>query len=92
MTKIKKTVKLQKVFKISPFENYWTGKNVILTLISIVILTVGYLLMAQGPWDNPVSLTYSPIILIIAYVIVIPAAIMYYGKKKKVSDNNQSSE
>ncbi len=92
MSKVKKVVKSPKIIQGSPFENYWTINNIILTVVSVVLLTIGYLLMAQGPWDNPMSLTYSPIILIIVYLVVIPAAILFFGKKKESSNNTESAE
>jgi hypothetical protein len=92
MSKVKKVVKTTKAAKPSPFENYWTKNNIVLTIVSVVLLTFGYILMSKGPWDNPVSLTYSPIVLIIAYVIVIPIAIMFFGKKKESSNNPDSAE
>ncbi len=80
MAKVKKTVKYSQIPK-NVFDNYWTKTNLIITVIAVVLLTIGYILMAQGPWDNPVSLTISPIILVFTYVIVIPVAILFFGKK-----------
>ncbi|HPN38161.1 MAG TPA: hypothetical protein PL041_07130 [Melioribacteraceae bacterium] len=92
MSKIKKVVKSSKTIKSSPFSNYWTKNNVILTVVSVVLLTIGYILMSQGPWDNPISLTLSPVLLIIAYLIVIPVSIMFFGKKKESSNNLDNAE
>lgn len=85
MSKVKRTSKVTKTTFISPFSDYWTKGNLVLTIAAVAIITFGYILMAQGPWDNPVSLTVSPIVLIIAYVVVVPAAILFLGKKKETT-------
>ena len=88
MTKIKKRVK-SKTKKIeSPFKNYWTKNNYFILIAGLVILFLGYFLLNQGPWDNPLSLSVSPVILLIAYIIIFPLAILY--KKKKVVKNDSS--
>ena len=66
---------------VSPFKNYWEKENYIFLAIGIILLVVGYILMGQGKWDNPLSLSVSPIILLIAYFVFFPLAIFY---KKKV--------
>lgn len=87
MAKIKKRVK-SKTKKIeSPFKNYWTKNNYIILIAGLVILFYGYFLMNQGPWDNPVSLTIAPIVLLIAYLVVFPLAI-YYTKRTKNNEND----
>jgi ATP/ADP translocase len=82
MAKVKKRVKaVNRKFE-SPFQNYWTKNNYILLFAGIVTLIIGYFLLSQGPWDNPVSLSVAPIVLLIAYVVIFPLAIMYKKKNK----------
>lgn len=53
------------------------GKTNLLWLtIGLLTLLVGYLMLSQGPADNPRSLTYAPILLVTAYCILIPLAIL----------------
>ncbi len=80
MARIKKSATQKKE---SPFNNYWTKKNYQILGAGIVLLILGFFLMTRGPWDNPLSLTFSPIVLVIAYFVVIPFSIFYTGKKKK---------
>jgi len=87
MAKVKKRVKATNKQFESPFQNYWTKNNYVLLGAGILVLIIGYFLMSQGPWDNPLSLTIAPIVLLIAYVIIFPLSIMY--KKKS---NNSGSE
>jgi len=80
MVKIKKRVN-SKAKKIeSPFKNYWTKNNYFILIAGLMILFFGFFLLNQGPWDNPLSLTVAPIVLLIAYLVVFPLAI-YYKKK-----------
>ncbi|MCF7811855.1 DUF3098 domain-containing protein [bacterium] len=51
--------------------------NLILFLVGVAILIIGFLLMSIGPWDNPLSRSVAPIVLLVGYLIVFPAAIFY---------------
>ena len=55
-------------------------KNLILIGIGILLLVIGFICLATGPADNPVSLSVAPIILTIAYVVIIPLGILCSGK------------
>jgi len=70
---------------ISPFSNYWQKENYIFLGLGILSLIVGYFLMAQGEWDNSLSLTISPIILLIGYLVFFPLSIFY---KRKIENKN----
>lgn len=85
MSKQRKKVRTAKKYE-SPFKNYWEKSNYILLGVGLLLLVVGYFLMAQGPWDNPLSLTISPIVLLIAYLIIFPLAIFYKRKSKKPAE------
>lgn len=88
MTKVKRKIKNSKLI-VSPFKNYWIKNNYFLFGLGIGILIIGFVLMAQGPWDNPLSLTLSPIVLLIAYIVVFPLSILY-KKKNKAAENVSS--
>ena len=57
-------------------------KNLLLIAIGVLLLVVGFLCLAQGPADNPMSLTVAPLILVLAYLVVIPIGILWGGKKQ----------
>lgn len=84
---IKKQSRLKKLSSGSPFKNYWEKSNYILLGIGIAVLVIGFYLMTFGPWDNPISLTISPIVLLIAYLFIFPLSILY--KKKKKTDGTE---
>jgi uncharacterized membrane protein YesL len=88
MAKVIKKKKTKKTF-IDSFKIEWTKMNYIILGAGLLFVVVGFFLMTMGPWDNPLSLTVSPIILLIAYLIIFPIAILY---KKKEEPNSDSSE
>ncbi|WP_297700722.1 hypothetical protein [uncultured Fibrobacter sp.] len=55
-------------------------KNIILIALGVLLLVIGFICLATGPADNPVSLTVAPLILVIAYLVVIPVGILWKGK------------
>lgn len=73
----------------SPFKNYWQKENYLLLLAGLLVLLLGNFLMAQAPYDNPLSLTVSPIVLLIAYIVIFPLAIFY---KKNKSDEEKKED
>lgn len=79
--------RLKKLKKDSPFKNYWENTNYILLGVGVFILVVGFYLMTFGPWDNPISLSISPIVLLLAYLIVFPISILYKKKKRGTEEN-----
>ncbi|MCF8242434.1 MAG: DUF3098 domain-containing protein [Melioribacteraceae bacterium] len=91
MSKSKRKIRAQKTKLQSPFKDYFDKSNYILLATGVVIVIIGFFLMAQGPWDNPVSMTISPLVLLVAYLIIFPLSIMY-KKKRTGSKENVSSE
>ena len=52
MAKDKRNVKEVKKSISSPFKDYWNKNNYILIAIGLVVLTLGYIFMANGNWDS----------------------------------------
>ena len=40
-----------------------------------LVIVVGYVLLAVGPADNPISLTAAPVCLVVGYCVLVPYAI-----------------
>ena len=55
-------------------------KNYMLFGIGLLVIIIGYILMATGETDSFQSVKLSPIILLIGYVIIIPLSIFYRFK------------
>ncbi len=62
------------------FSDFWTKTNSLLLITGFIILILGFFLMSFGPWDNPISLTISPLILLVAYLVIFPISILYKRK------------
>jgi ATP/ADP translocase len=74
----------------SPFKDYWNKMNYILFGVGLVLIVLGFVLMGHDSWNNPVSLTVSPLVLLAAYIVVFPLAIFY--KKKKDNKEVESDD
>lgn len=63
--------------------------NVKLFTVSIVALVIGYVLLAQGPVENPLSKSVAPIILVFSYCVLIPISIAFSGKNRAKSTQDK---
>ncbi len=52
------------------------GTNRIIFTVAAALIGIGYLLLAQGPADNPLSLTWAPLLLVTGYVVLIPISLI----------------
>jgi hypothetical protein len=91
MAKISKPSKDKKVIT-SPFMEIWSRNNYLLLYGAIGLLLLGYFLMAQSPWDSFLSLSLSPIILLIGYIILIPITILYKSSSNKKNNESAASK
>ena len=70
------------------FHSWSFGKiNYYLFGIGLLVIMLGYIIMATGEVNSFQSLTLAPIMLFIAYIIVIPAALIYREKSSEVEEN-----
>ena len=67
-------------------------KNLQIFIVALVLIVLGYIAMAQPPFDSFWSLTAAPIILMFAFLIVIPYSIFYGHFNGKKSAGKDSSE
>ncbi|MCF8267547.1 MAG: DUF3098 domain-containing protein [Ignavibacteriales bacterium] len=87
--KSKRIVSKKEKFE-SPFRDYWQNTNYILFGLGLVVLVIGFYLMTFGPFDNPVSLSIAPVVILVSYLIIFPAAIFYTKKQKEHKLNTES--
>ena len=60
------------------FESWsFTKINYTLFFVGVLLVILGYLIMAYGEVDSFQSLTLAPTILFTGYIILIPAALIY---------------
>jgi hypothetical protein len=86
MAKERKIGKDQKKAFVSPFKDYWNKNNYYILFGGLGILIIGYFFMSEGPWDSTLSLSVSPVILLIGYLIVIPLSIFFKIPRKFKKD------
>jgi len=67
-------------------------RNLRLFGISLALLVLGYVLLGQGPVDNPLSKTVAPIILVAVYCVLIPYAIMAKAKEPPKNSNGREQK
>ena len=68
----------------SLFHSWSFGKiNYQLFGIGLIVIILGYLLMATGETESYQSVKLSPVILIVGYCIIIPTAILIKTKDKE---------
>jgi hypothetical protein len=61
--------------------NIFSKKNFHLLGLCVVLLTVGYILLGQGPVDNHLSRSVAPLVLVVAYCVLVPYAILAKPKQ-----------
>ncbi len=61
-------------------------KNLLLIAVGVLLLVIGFLCLATGPAENPISLTVAPLVLCFAYLVIIPLGILWKGKKEDKND------
>ncbi len=62
--------------------------NYILFGSGIVTIILGYFLLSIGnttTWDNPLSVSVAPVVLVIGYCVLIPYALLYRPKREEVA-------
>ncbi|MBN1131279.1 MAG: hypothetical protein JXA71_19980 [Chitinispirillaceae bacterium] len=73
------------------YSTMFTTKNIRIFGICLALLVLGYVLLGQGPVDNPLSKTIAPIILVAVYCALIPYAILA-GYKDEPKDKEQKKK
>jgi hypothetical protein len=54
--------------------------NYLIFALAVVFLILGFVLSGYGKHDGFMSLTLSPVLLVIAYVVLIPVSILWRPK------------
>jgi hypothetical protein len=57
--------------------NYW------IFFAGIALIVLGYLALAQDPWDGDLPLVVAPVLLVLGYCVVIPVGILYRPKQER---------
>lgn len=62
---------------------FFSPLNIILLVVGVVVIVVGFFMLAQGPVDGFKTMTVAPLLLTFGYVVVIPVAILVGGRCPK---------
>lgn len=74
------------------YDKIFSAKNITLFVIGIALLVVGYILLGQGPVNNPLSKTVAPLVLIAVYCIFVPYAILAKSKKEREDEQAENKK
>lgn len=83
MAKVRKGIRSKKQSEKSPFNNYWIKENYLILFAGVIALILGFFLMSIDPYDSALSLSFSPIVLLIAYIVIFPLSILFRKRKTK---------
>ena len=69
----------------------WSKNNYTLLAAGIGVIVLGFILLSLGmnQWDNPLSVSVAPVVLVIGYCVIIPLAIMRAGSHGNGSSSNE---
>jgi hypothetical protein len=54
--------------------------NYVILIAGVVVILLGYIVMAAGDATSPLSVTVAPLILILGYCVLVPIGIIYRKK------------
>ncbi len=57
--------------------------NYIMMAVSVGVILLGYIAMAEGSVEGFLPLVVSPILLVLGYCVILPLAILYRSRKGK---------
>jgi len=60
--------------------------NYILFGISILVIVLGYIALAEKPYNSSISLNVAPVLLVLGYVVMIPVSILYRKRGSKSAE------
>jgi hypothetical protein len=58
---------------------------------AILSIVLGYIALAQEPWDGFMALVVAPILLVIGYCVMIPIGILFRRRVKELPEIKQPS-
>ena len=64
----------------------FTKVNYQILAAGLICITLGYVALAQGPWDGTMPLVVAPILLVLGYCVMIPVGILFHKKPNTTGD------
>lgn len=73
------------------FEGWtFTKTNYLIFGVGLIVIILGYIIMAMGEVYSFQALTISPILLFIGYLVILPIALVYRGKNSRQKKQKQT--
>ena len=66
----------------------FTKMNYQILAAGIVVIILGYIALAQGPWDGTLPLVVAPVLLVLGYCVIIPFGILYRKRGETPASGN----
>ena len=70
-------------------KNVFASIHIKLFALSLALLVLGYVFLAQGPVDSPMSKTLAPLLLVGVYCVLIPVALSTKENMQKETDQKK---
>ena len=83
----KSTYKPKAIIAALPF----TKMNYQILGAGILCIILGYIALAQAPWDGTMPLVVAPILLVLGYCVLIPMGILFRRRTKNEADDQTVS-
>ncbi len=64
----------------------FTKRNYQILGFGLLTIILGYVALAQEPWDGTLPLVVAPILLVLGYCVIIPFGILYRAKSEKPTE------
>jgi hypothetical protein len=61
----------------------FTKTNYSIFALGILCIVLGYIALAQDPWDGTMPLVIAPIMLVLGYCVIIPIGILFHKRDEK---------
>jgi hypothetical protein len=58
----------------------FTRANYRILGVGLLTIVLGYVALAQDPWNGTMPLVVAPILLVVGYCMIIPLGILYRGR------------
>ncbi len=58
----------------------FTGRNYQILGVGLLFIILGYVALAQPPWNGTMALDVAPVLLVLGYCVLIPIGILYRRK------------
>ncbi|MFH1051446.1 MAG: DUF3098 domain-containing protein [bacterium] len=88
-SKISKKKAVSWVFPLERKNFIWAGSGLVVIIIGYILMATGITddpALVEGTWNNPLAISVAPVLLVIGYCILIPFAILKLFRKE---DSNQ---